>query len=188
MMDAMRLRPLTPAELDDDQRELYDTITSGSRSTGPQAFGLAGGDGSLVGPFNAMLLNPPVGDALQRLGAALRYSGRLTARCREIAILAVAAHWDCGFERRAHEAVGAQVGLTAADLAALRAGSDPVLDDATEAVVLTTTRALLEDGDLDDAAYAVAADLLGDDLLFELTTLIGYYGLLAAQLRVFRVP
>lgn len=188
MMGAMRLPSLSPAELDDDQRDLYDAITSGSRSTGPQLFRLTGDDGALAGPFNAMLLNPPIGDALQRLGAALRYSGRLTARCREIAILAVAAYWDCGFEQRAHEAVGAHVGLTDAELTALRAGADPRLSDPTEAAVLSAVRSLLEHDDLDDESYAAAVSVIGADGLFELTTLVGYYGLLAAQLRVFRVP
>lgn len=184
----MRLRPLTPDELDDDQRTLYDAITSGSRSTGPQPFRLTGDDGALTGPFNAMLLNPAIGDALQRLGAAIRYSGRLTARCREIAILAVAAHWQCGFEQRAHEAVGSHVGLSDAELAAVRERRDPELSDATEAAVLVTTRHLLEDGDLDDRSYSVAAHALGTEQLFELNALVGYYNLLAMQLRVFRVP
>lgn len=184
----MRLRSLTPAELDDDQRDLYEAITSGSRSSGPQLFRLTGDDGALVGPFNAMLLNPLIGDALQRLGAALRYSGRMTARCREIAILAVAAHSGCGFEQRAHEAVGTHVGLTGAELAALRSGDDPGLDDPVEAAVLSVTRRLLEHGDLDSAAYTAAVAVLGADVLFELTTVVGYYDLLAMQLRVFRVP
>ncbi len=184
----MRLRPLTPDELDDSQRRLYNAITTGSRSAGPQPFSLARADGALEGPFNAMLLNPPIGDALQRLGAALRFAGRLSPRCREIAILAVASHWRCGFEQRAHEAVGAHVGLTEAELAALRAGGDPRLTDPIEQAVLAVTRRLVELGDLDDEAYAAAVDVLGADLLVELTAVVGYYSLLAMQLRVFRVP
>lgn len=33
----------------------------------------------------------------------------------------------------------------------------------------------------------MARDLLGESVIFELTTLVGYYSLLAVQLRVFRV-
>lgn len=175
----------TSDELDDEQRRLYDAITQGSRGAGVQHFSLTDDEGRLVGPFNAMLLNPPVGDALQRLGAALRYSGRLSPRAREIVILAVAAHWRCEFEQRAHEAVGAHVGLTDAELTGLREGGPVGFDDPVEAAVLQTTRRLLAGGDLDDEAYQAAADVLGADLLFELTTLIGYYGLLALQLRIF---
>ena len=45
----------------------------------------------------------------------------------------------------------------------------------------------LLDGDLDDARWAEASTALGDAVVFELTTLVGYYSTLALQLRVFRV-
>lgn len=177
----------TPDELDPDQRRLYEAITSGSRSGGPRLFALTDDEGRLEGPFNAMLLNPPIGDALQRLGAAIRYGGRLSARAREIAILAVAAHWGSGFEQRVHEAVGGHVGLSAAELAALRVGGPLELDDPEEAAVLDTTVALLRDRDLDADRYRAASEVLGGDRLFELTTLVGYYSTLALQMRAFGV-
>lgn len=175
----------TPDELDDDQRRLYEAITAGSRAGGPQHFRLADDDGRLAGPFNAMLLNPPIGDALQRLGAAIRYEGKLSARAREIAILAVAAHWRCEFEQHAHEPVARHAGLGVADLAALRQGARLDLDAPEEAAALAATRELLARGDLDDEAYRAVASELGADKLFELTSLVGYYSLLALQLRVF---
>jgi 4-carboxymuconolactone decarboxylase len=175
----------TPDELTGEQRRLYDAITGGSRSTGPQHFRLADAAGRLEGPFNAMLLNPPIGDALQRLGTAIRYEGRLTDRAREIAILAVAAHWNCEFERHAHEPVARHAGLTDADLAALRQDDRLDLDDPEEATVLAVTRRLLAAADLDATSFHAAADVLGADRLFELTSLVGYYSTLALQLRVF---
>jgi 4-carboxymuconolactone decarboxylase len=175
----------TPDELTSEQRRLYDAITGGSRSTGPQHFQLADDAGRLEGPFNAMLLNPPIGDALQRLGAAIRYEGRLTDRTREIAILAVAAHWNCEFERHAHEPVARHAGLTDADLAALRQGDRLDLDDPEEATVLAVTRRLLAAADLDATSFHTAENVLGADRLFELTSLVGYYSTLALQLRVF---
>ncbi|AYY14063.1 carboxymuconolactone decarboxylase family protein [Actinobacteria bacterium YIM 96077] len=177
----------TPDELDEQQKRLHAAVTGGDRANGPQLFRLADDDGRLEGPFNAMLLNPAVGDALQRLGAAIRYEGRLSDRCREIAILAVAAHWQSGFEQRAHEPIGAHVGLAATELDSLRNGDPVELDDPDEAAVLRTTRHLLQHLDLDDDAYRAAAEALGHDKLFELTTLIGYYSTLALQMRVFAV-
>src|SRR5581483_195453 len=103
------------------------------------------------------------------------------------AILVVAAHWRSEFERYAHEAVGAAVGLDEDELAALRHGDFDRLADPAERLVAVTTAALAARGDLDDAEYA-AASALGADVLFELTTLVGYYATLALQLRVFRVP
>jgi len=101
-----RLPGLTPDRLDPEQRELYDAIARGPRSRGPQHFPLVDADGALLGPFNAMLLAPGLGAALQEVGAAIRFHGTLDARARELAILVVASRWDSAFERSSHEAVG----------------------------------------------------------------------------------
>jgi 4-carboxymuconolactone decarboxylase len=181
-----RLAKLAPAALDDDQRRLYESIAGGPRARGPQAFALTDDEGGLEGPFNAMLLSPSVGAALQALGTSVRYRSALTDRSREMAILVVAHHWDSGFERHAHEAVGRTVGLTDAEINALRDGRPGGLSPVERAVV-AATRALVADGDLTDEDYRVAVDALGLPVLFELTTLVGYYATLALQLRVFRV-
>jgi len=115
---AARIPKLEPATLDEDQRALYDAIAGGRRAQGPQLFRLADSEGRLEGPFNAFLLQPRLGSALQALGSAVRYDTGLDDRCREIAILIVAAHWESEFEWYAHEAVGRSVGLGDADLAA----------------------------------------------------------------------
>ncbi|MEV4801310.1 carboxymuconolactone decarboxylase family protein [Nonomuraea sp. NPDC049421] len=173
-----RLRRTPPHELGPEAKTLYDGITSG-----PRGRFMVDEHGGLTGPFNAMLLSPPVGDPLQQLGAAIRYRSTLTDRARELAILVVAGHQDSAFEQSAHEPIARDLGLTEEQLAALRAGDTPELDDQGERAVLRVARALVTKGDLDDEEYAV----LGERELFELTTLVGYYTTLALQLRVFRV-
>ncbi|MGI5289860.1 carboxymuconolactone decarboxylase family protein [Nonomuraea polychroma] len=180
-----RLSGLLPEELDEEQAELYRAIAGGPRAAGPQAFALADEQGRLRGPFNAMLLSPPVGLALQAVGTAVRYGSVLTPRIREMAILAVAAHWDSDFEREAHEAVGRTCGLTESELAALHEGRPLVLDDPAERAAIRAAVALAAAGELTDEEYAGAVAALGERGLFELTTLVGYYGTLAMQLRVF---
>jgi 4-carboxymuconolactone decarboxylase len=54
-------------------------------------------------------------------------------------------------------------------------------------MVADTALALVTRGDLDDERFERAVALLGLPTLFELVTLVGYYSLLAVQLRVFRV-
>jgi len=209
-----RIPKLEPAALDDDQRSLYAQIAGGRRAQGPQLFRLADAEGRLEGPFNAFLLQPRLGSALQALGASVRYDTELDDRCREIAILVVAAHWRSDFEQYAHEAVARSVGLTDPDLAAIRGGNyaesaarqaghaaasaerDGHLAEpdsrpsaaGREAVVARTAAALVARGDLDDAEYREAVGHLGAAGVFELLTLVGYYATLALQLRVFRVP
>ena len=134
-----------------------------------------------------MLLAPALGEALQALGAALRYGGLLDDRQREIAILVVAQVVDSDFERYAHEAVGRVIGLSEAELTMLRTGDGGALADELDRLVATTTLALVQRRDLSDEEFAAACAGLGAAGVFELSTLVGYYALLALQLRIFGV-
>ena len=180
-----RLAGLLPGELSEEQAAVYRAISGGPRAAGPQVFALTDGEGRLRGPFNAMLLSPPVGAALQAVGTAVRYESLLSDRVREMAVLLVAAHWGSAFEREAHEAVGRACGLTEDELDALRCGALPDLTDPDEAIALRTTASLLRSGALDDDEYGAAVSAISERGLFELTTLVGYYATLALQLRVF---
>jgi 4-carboxymuconolactone decarboxylase len=192
-MTAPRVPKLAVEDLDADQRALYDAIARGPRSAGPRLFALTDPAGCLEGPFNAMLLSPALGGALQALGSAVRYRSALTDRAREIAILVVAWAWDSAFETYAHEAVARSVGLSAtelaelAELAAVREGRWDEFDEPSERLVAATTTALVARGDLTDQEFTAARDGLGLPIVFELLTLVGYYATLALQLRVFRV-
>jgi len=182
-----RIPKIAPSALDDEQRALYDAITGGRRAQGPQLFRLTDSEGRLEGPFNAFLLQPRLGSALQALGSSVRYDTGLDDRCREIAILVVAAHWASDFEWYAHEAIARSVGLADAELAAIRDDRHAELAG-REALVARTVAALLTRGDLEDTEYGEVVEHLGSAGLFELLTLVGYYATLALQLRVFRVP
>lgn len=180
-----RVQPRRPDELAHDERELYDAITGGPRAQGVQHFPLTAADGSLRGPFDALLLAPAVGNALQDLGAAIRYRTDLSDRAREIAILVVAARHDSAFERESHEAIARALGFTTDEISALR-GQDAGVFTGDEALVARIVVALL-DGDIDDELWDEASRTLSPRTVFELSALVGYYSTLALQLRVFRV-
>ena len=182
-----RLNRLHPGQLTADQRAVYDAVAGGRRAQGPQLFPLVDPDGGLEGPFNAFLLQPRLGFALQALGAAVRYETTLSDRAREIAILVTAVAAGATFEWNAHEAVGRHAGLDDDDLDAIRATRWDALSDPTERMVAVSVHALCLRGDLDDDEYQQATDVLGEAGVFELLTLTGYYLALAMQLRVFRV-
>lgn len=183
-----RLPWLRPDELDGPRREVYDAIAGGPRAAGPQSFRLTDVDGRLEGPFNAMLVSPGVGMALQDLGAAVRYRTSLSDRAREIAVLALAALRQSDFEWYAHERVGRRAGLTDQELGSLLRGEEPDGLPESELVVLRTTTALASAGDLDDDEFALAEATLGREGIAELVVLVGYYDLLALSLRVWRTP
>jgi 4-carboxymuconolactone decarboxylase len=185
-MPVSRGRKLDPTELNPQQKDLYDTIVGGPRAGQRGSVPLVDADGRLEGPFNAFLLQPALGQALQTLGATLRYESALAGTAREVAILVVAAARDAEFERFAHEPVARSLGLTGEQLSGIRTGNYGALD-AHDALVARATREMLDHGDLSDSTFLELDEALGPAQVFELTALVGYYSLLALQLRVFRV-
>lgn len=185
-MTEQRLPPLRPEILDDAQRALYEEISGGPRSSGGH-FALRDHTGALTGPFNAMLLAPSLGAPLQQLGSAIRYGGTLPDRARELAILLVARAAGSAFERYAHERVGAAIGMTEAELAAIQSGDVHIFTDPEEQLVIQLVSEILDSGNVTDARYRESVDAHSAAWLFELTTLIGYYRLLALQLKIFGV-
>lgn len=181
-----RLPGLTREDLDADQCQVFDAIAGGDRAK-DGSFPLTDRDGALIGPFNALLFSPNVGDAIQQVGSALRFHCDLDPAVRELAILVIATHHDCEFERWAHEPIALRAGLSDAQLGALRAGSRPDFDSDELGDVYDLCIATLEAGTVDEAIYRPAVDALGIDGVFELVTVLGYYGLLAQTMNVFEV-
>ena len=183
----VRVPRLRPEQLTDEQRRLYQEVLHGPRGQGPQSFPLTDADGVLTGPFNAMLASPRVGTALQRLGAALRYHADLPDQTRELVILVVAAHLGSDFEWYAHEPLARHYGVDDEVIAALRDGRPPSLADQAQRAAYDLAVALLRDEDVPDERYGVMAGALGMPGVFDVSAIVGYYWLLAAQLRLFRV-
>lgn len=185
-----RLEPRRPDELTPDQRALYDAIVTGPRA----GAGLTDETGALRGPFDPLLRVPAVGDAVQRLGAAIRYEGTLPADLRELAVLTVASHWGCRFELRAHGPLARKVGVDAAVVDALTHDGDATAPPRPElppgspaAVVHHAVVELLTTRRLGDATYAAAVATLGEAAVVELVLLAGYYAMLAMVLEGFEI-
>ena len=183
----VRVPRLRPEQLTDEQRRLYQEVLDGPRGQGPQSFPLTDADGGLTGPFNAMLASPRVGTALQRLGAALRYHADLPDQTRELVILVVAAHLGSDFEWYAHESLARHYGVDDEVIAALRDGRPPSLADQAQRAAYDLAVALLRGEDIPEERYSVMAGALSMPGVFDVTAIVGYYWLLAAQLRLFRV-
>lgn len=170
-----RFPEIPAAALDDAQRAVVQAMTAGPR-------------GGVIGPFTVLLRAPAVADAVQRLGAGLRFSGMLDDRLREIAILTVSRRWQAQFEWFAHHPIAVKAGADAAALERVRNGEDPRFADATEQLVWRLSKTVLDRGRLDDADFAAGRDALGEPRFVELLTVLGYYTLLSFILNVGEVP
>jgi AhpD family alkylhydroperoxidase len=181
-----RLDLIPLADLDDAQRALYEAITGGPRASQAGTVPITDEAGRLLGPFAVMLLTPEVGNAVQQVGAKIRFAAALTARERELAILAVAGVLRSDFERLAHEPAALRAGLTQDQVNAVLSGQVPNGLSAYEALIGRLAQAMTADRNLSDDDYAAGVAALGRERLAELTWLVGYYSALALSLAVFR--
>ena len=189
-MDYGRLPWLAPGDLDEAQRRLYDTIVGGPRASGARAYPLTDEEGRLHGAFNALLLDPVVGEGVQHLGSVTRtiWTRFGDARAREIAILVVAAAARSEIEWHSHVNLGRAAGLTDDEISAIRDDELCATFNADEQLMWRVARSLVRERDLDDELFAAGAARFGHVLLMDLVVLTGYYELLARHLRVWRTP
>ena len=156
-----RLDLIPPAELAPAQRALYDAITGGPRASQAGTVPITDADGQLLGPFAIMLLSPEVGNAMQQVGAKIRFGTALTGRERELAILTVAGALSSEFERLAHVPAARGLGLTEPQIDAALAGRAADGLSADEAMVGRLALAMTVDRTLSDEDYSDGVRALG---------------------------
>ena len=177
---------LAPGELSDQQRRVYEAIAGPPRGNGP--FSIVDEAGRLAGPFNALLHSPAIGDAVQGLGAVLRFGGSLPDRTRELVICAVAAELESAYEWYAHSRVATSVGISGTELEKLHDGESPDTLTADEDAALGLARALLRGNTVSPDVHSAALEHFGHGGITEISVLVGYYRLLAGILAAGDVP
>lgn len=183
-----RLEPQTFDTLDDAQRELWDNITTGPRGNPDREHGgLAGADGALIGPFNALFLSPGIGDAVQKLGAAIRYQTSLPADLLEVAICTMGGHWRANFEFWAHARLAKNAGVSEGAIDAIRDGERPFFGDDRQQTVYQFGRELIENQRVSDETYESLKGMIGESAVFEVASVMGYYALVSIGLNTFNV-
>ena len=170
-----RITELSTDDMTPDQRRVHDEIVGGPR-------------GGIRGPFNAFLRSPGMADHAQKLGAFIRYESTLPGKLRELAILVTARHWGAQYEWYAHAKIARQEGLSDAIIDAIARREEPAFDEAAERTVHDFCAELLGNGEVGDAAYASARELLDERGVVELVGLMGYYCLVSLTLNTFQVP
>lgn len=183
----MRLPVLPPETLTAEQRALYNAIAGDKRRQATRRFKMANDDGTLTGPFNALLYSPAVGDAVQRLGGSLRFESSLPGHLRELAILMVAARWRANYEWYAHAPIAAREELGYEVIDAVKARDTPEGAPDDVMAVHTFVSELVETRRICDETYARTRDVIGEQGLVELIAVVGYYSLLAGLLNTFEI-
>lgn len=181
-----RLALLPKDKLNEAQLRLHDNLTGGKRAEAPRKFPLENADGSLNGPFNALLHTPEIGDCVQKLGNRLRFESRLPGQLREIAILTTGQHWRSNYEWFAHSIIARKEGISEEAIAAIKDGKAPT-DNEEWALVHRLVSEFLKTARVSDATYKEAIDAFGEAASVELMILSGYYCIISGVLNVFEV-
>ncbi len=119
-------------------------------------------------------------DPVLMLGGAILAELELDPRLRELAVLQVARNADCEYEWVQHVAVGRDVGLSEAQIAAVAEGKfeHPALDELQRAVLRFTSEVVLRTRVSDEIFGAVSAHLSPREIV-ELLLTIGDYLMIA---------
>ncbi len=185
-----RLALLAPDTLNAAQRKIFDAITKGPRTQNtPRSAGIAlNSPAGLPGPFNAWMYSPVIGNLIQELGAALRFSSSLPNNLLEIAVLMVGKQWLAQFEFWAHARLAKAAGVSEAAIEAIRLGAEPGFDTPEEMQIYLFAREFIETKRTSDKTYALTRALVGEQGLVDLIALMGYYTMVSMTLNCFQVP
>jgi 4-carboxymuconolactone decarboxylase len=170
-----RTPDIVDAELDVDQRRVYDAIIAGPR-------------GQVQGPLKVWLQSAQLADRAQALGAFCRFGTSLPPRLSELAIIITGAYWRAGFEWFAHAPIAIKAGIDPAAVEAIRTGKEPTLKQPDEAAVYAYAHELLTAHEVSEPTYQNALARLGKKGVVELTGILGYYGLISMTIKAFEVP
>jgi 4-carboxymuconolactone decarboxylase len=138
--------------------------------------------------FTTLARHPRLLKRFNALGGLFMAHGELPARDRELVILRVAWRTGSVYEWGQHDVIGRRVGLVDDDIARLTGlVSDPAWSPHDSALLVLADQ-LIDNNDVDDAAWEAVASDHTDEQVLELLMLIGFYRMLAGVLNAVRVP
>ena len=171
-----RISTVTREDVPDDQLEVFDQFVE-QRGNVPT-----------TGPFSMMLYAPEMLARGERLRAYLSgEESSLPGNIRWLAILVTAREMDCQFIWHVNIAFGRQSGLSDALVDNLRDKKPLTGLSSQESTVLDYGREFFRTRRVSQGTFDAALGHFGARGLTELTTLMGYYTLLAFNINAFEV-
>ncbi|MGA7993726.1 MAG: carboxymuconolactone decarboxylase family protein [Bradyrhizobium sp.] len=168
----MRLKLLSPGEMNENQKQTYDESIAGKRGAPPA-------------PMMAWLNSPEMARHATRLGAVLRFDTMFPAKLSEIAILVTARHWTAHYEWYAHKRLALKGGMDLKIIDDIRDRRTPRFEDAKGQMIYDVSKSLHEGHGLSTALYNEAVKVLSERGLVEIIGLCGYYTMVSMTLNAF---
>jgi 4-carboxymuconolactone decarboxylase len=168
----MRLKLLSPGEMNADQKQTYDESIAGKRGAPPP-------------PMMAWLNSPEMARHATRLGAFLRFDTLFPAKLSEIAILVTARHWTSHYEWYAHKRLALKGGMDPKIIEDIRDRRTPRFDDPKGQMIYDVSKSLHEGHGVSKKLYQEAEKVLTVRGLVEIIGLCGYYTMVSMTLNTF---
>jgi 4-carboxymuconolactone decarboxylase len=166
---------VTRDQVPEQLRAVFDSETAGS------------GGVTASGPGSVMINSPEMRRRANYLVNYLRDESSLPKKIQELAMLTTARAMDCRYIWNAHAARGRQQGLSDALVDALRDNQPLPSLPPDEAAVVNYGMEFFKTHQVSQGTFQAALEQFGARGLTELTTLMGYYALLAFNANAFEI-
>jgi 4-carboxymuconolactone decarboxylase len=174
---------LNKADLDPEQRALWDELT-----LGPRGFYTGGAEAvRLPDLYNAWLQFPELGALMIKLGDAIRGNADLPGKLRELIVLTTSAMLGARVEFDFHIPFAQNEGLADAVIEALARGEVPAFADDVERIVHAANVELVRTGALSPATREEAIAALGHRGVMAVIAAVTLYVVTAYTTNVARV-
>jgi 4-carboxymuconolactone decarboxylase len=161
-----RIPAVTRERVREDLRSIFDEVSSGPGGVG-------------TGPMSVLKYSPEMSRRAIPLFNYVRNESSLPQKVRELAMLIAARAKDCPYIWNAHAALGRQAGLSDALVDALRDRTPLPPTSVEEAVVIHLGMEFFQTNQVRQDTFDIALEQFGPQGLVELTTLMGFYAMLA---------
>ena len=139
------------------------------------------------GPGSVMINSPEMRKRANRLVFYFREESELPQNIQEIVMIMTARAKDCQYIWYAHAARAREQGVSDAFVDALRDNKPLPKLQGAEQIVVEYAIELFHTNRVTEATFKAALDHFGAQLLTELTTMMGYYSMLALNVNAFEV-
>jgi 4-carboxymuconolactone decarboxylase len=161
-----RIPPVTRERVREDLRHIFDEVSSGPGGVG-------------TGPMSVLKYSPEMARRAIPLFNYVRNESSLPPKVRELAMLTTARAKDCPYIWNAHVALGRQAGLSDALVNALRDRQPLPPMSGEESAVIKLGMEFFQTNRVSQDTFELALKQFGPQGLVELTTLMGFYAMLA---------
>lgn len=180
-----RIQPLAPADWPKEMSEALAALSPPNprhpmpprRDDRPKGLNILG----------TLANHPELTRAYHTFNGHVLFGSTLEPRTRELLILRVAVLRDAEYEWVQHKVIGADAGLSIAEISRVGEGPDAAGWSEIEAALLRAVDELVADAEISEPTWELLTTEFGEKELMDLVFTVGAYDLLAMAMRTFGV-